>query len=132
MLFRSFYRQRMKELSEKIRRQEAEKAMEPVMKALNESKDPKQLQQRIESILHVQKQYEDSFNKSAEEDKANTEKENVPFMDRVIQVLEANYKNAEFGVPELCEAMHMSRPLLSKRLNKTQDYLPRSLSAITV
>ena len=113
-----FYRQRMKELSEKIRRQEAEKAMEPVMKALNESKDPKQLQQRIESILHVQKQYEDSFNKSAEEDKANTEKENVPFMDRVIQVLEENYKNAEFGVPELCEAMHMSRPLLSKRLNE--------------
>ncbi|MBP5277960.1 MAG: helix-turn-helix domain-containing protein [Prevotella sp.] len=112
------YRQRMKQMSEKIRRQEAEKAMVPVLKALNESKDPKQLQQRIESILHVQKQYEDSFNKSAEEDKANTEKENVPFMDRVIDILEKNYKNAEFGVPELCEAMHMSRPLLSKRLNE--------------
>ncbi len=112
------YRQRMRQMSEKIRRQETEKAMAPVIRALKESKDPKQLQQRIESILHVQKQYEDSFNKSAEEDKANTEKENIPFMDRVIKVLEENYKNAEFGVAELCEAMNMSRPLLSKRLNE--------------
>ena len=110
--------QRMKRVREKIRHQEAEKAMAPVIKALNESKDPKQLQQRIESILHIQKQYEDSFNKSAEEDKAHTEKKNIPFMDRVIKILEDNYKDAEFGVPELCEAMHMSRPTLSKRLNE--------------
>jgi AraC-like DNA-binding protein len=108
----------MRQVREKARQQEAKKAMAPIIKALHESKDPKQLQQRIESILHVQKKYEDSFSKSAEVDKMDTQMKNKPFMDKVIHVLEENYKNSEFGVPELCKAMNMSRPLLSKRLNE--------------
>ena len=112
------YRKRMEQVRRKTREQEAEKAMAPIVKALNESKDPKQLQQRIESILHIQKQYEDSYSKSAEENKEDTKKKNKPFMEKVIRVLEQNYSNSEFGVQELCEAMNMSRPLLSKHLNE--------------
>ena len=112
------YRKRMEQVREKTRKQEAEKAMAPIVKALNESNDPKQLQQRIESILHIQKQYEESYNKSAEENKEDTKKKNKPFMEKVIRILEQNYSNSEFGVTELCEAMNMSRPLLSRRLNE--------------
>lgn len=112
------YRWRMRQVREKARLQEAKKAMAPIVKALHESKDPKQLQQRIESILHIQKKYEDSFSKSAEADIEETEKKNKPFMDKVIHVLEENYQNSEFGVTELCEAMNMSRPLLSRHLNE--------------
>ena len=112
------YRKRMEQVREKTRKQEAEKAMVPIVKALNESNDPKQLQQRIESILHIQKQYEESYNKSAEENKEDTKKKNKPFIEKVIRILEQNYSNSEFGVAELCEAMNMSRPLLSRRLNE--------------
>lgn len=112
------YRKRMEQVRRKTREQEAEKVMAPIVKALNESQDPKQLQQRIESILHIQKQYEDSYSKSAAEDKEYTKAKSKPFMEKVIHILEQNYKNSEFGVTELCEAMNMSRPLLSKRLNE--------------
>ena len=48
----------------------------------------------------------------------DTKKKNKPFIEKVIRILEQNYSNSEFGVAELCEAMNMSRPLLSRRLNE--------------
>ena len=38
-------------------------------------------------------------------------------MEAVMEVMEANYANSEFGVQELAMAMHMNRSILSKKLN---------------
>lgn len=39
-----------------------------------------------------------------------------PFMEEVMDVMEKNYDNSEFGVQELADALGISRSVLSKNL----------------
>lgn len=108
------YRRRM----ETLKKREAERLMRPIEKALRESEDPEQLQQRIQGLLANQRILAESSKKSVEADAEELKKSVKPFMDRVMAVMEKNYMNSEFGVSELCEQMGMSRSLLSKKLNE--------------
>ena len=55
--------------------------------------------------------------KSIEADKEEVAKTQKPFMERVMEIMEANYTNSEFGVQEFCDALGMSRSVVSKHLN---------------
>ena len=112
VLFVWFYRLRLASL----RRQEAEKLMQPVRKALEESDDPQQLQSRIQNILDAHEYLKNSFRRTVEADKQQTVK-NKSFMERATEIMEQNYGNSEFGIDEFAEALGMSRSLVSKRLN---------------
>ena len=101
-----------------LRKREAERLLEPIEQALRESDNPQQVQARIESFLSNQRRYSQSSAKSVEADAVEQEKNTVPFMDRVMAIIEKNYMNSEFGVTEFCEQMGMSRSLLAKRLNE--------------
>ena len=112
VLFIWFYRLRLASL----RRQEAEKLMQPVRKALEESDDPQQLQSRIQNILDAHEHLKNSFKRTVEADKQQTVK-NKSFMERATEIMEQNYGNSEFGIDDFAEALGMSRSLVSKRLN---------------
>lgn len=112
VLFVWFYRLRLASL----RRQEAEKLMQPVRKALEESDDPQQLQSRIQNILDAHEYLKNSFRRTVEADKQQTVK-NKSFMERATEIMEQNYGNSEFGIDDFAEALGMSRSLVSKRLN---------------
>ena len=100
-----------------LKRQEAEQLLSPIRRVLEESDDPRQLQSRIQNILDNQQRYKDSVTKSFEADKEEQLKSTIPFMERVMTIMEANYMNSEFGVQEFCEALGMSRTVASKHLN---------------
>ena len=100
-----------------MREREVEALYRPIELALRESDEPGKLQTRIQSILETQKRYQESQDKTIEADKIEVEKTTKPFMEAVMEVMEANYANSEFGVQELAMAMHMNRSLLSKKLN---------------
>lgn len=99
-----------------LRRQEAEKLMLPVRKALEESDDPVQLQSRIQNILDAHEHLKQSFHRTVEADKQQTVK-SKSFMERAAEIMEQNYGNSEFGIDEFTEALGMSRSLVSKHLN---------------
>ncbi|MBO4827177.1 MAG: helix-turn-helix domain-containing protein [Prevotella sp.] len=103
---------------ETLRRRDAQRLMQPIEQVLRESHDPMQLQQRIENILNNQRRYTQSSAKSVEADAEQQQRLTVPFMERVMTIIEQNYMNSEFGVPEFCEKMGMSRSLLARRLNE--------------
>ena len=100
-----------------LKRREAEQLLRPIRKVLEESKNPQQLQQRISNILDNQERYQKSVTRSVEADMEEVMKNTRPFMERVMEIVEANYTNSEFGVQEFCEALGMSRSVLSKHLN---------------
>lgn len=100
-----------------MRERELEALYRPIELALRESDEPGKLQTRIQSILETQKRYQESQDKTIEADKIEVEKTTKPFMEAVMEVMEANYANSEFGVQELAMAMHMNRSILSKKLN---------------
>lgn len=108
-----FYNRRVAEL----KRREAEQLLSPIRKVLEDSEDPHQLQSRIQNILDNQQRYKQSVSKSVEVDKEEMLKSTKPFMERVMEVMEANYMNSEFGVQEFCSALGMSRTVASKHLN---------------
>ena len=92
-----------------LKRREAEQLMQPIRKVLEESKDPKQLQQRISNILDNQERYQKSVTRSVEADKEEVMKNTKPFMERVMEIMEQHYMDSEFGVQEFCDALGMSR-----------------------
>ena len=100
-----------------LRRREAEQLLNPIREVLEESEDPRQLQTRIRNILDNQQRYRQSVVKSIEADKEEVAKTQKPFMERVMEIMEANYTNSEFGVQEFCDALGMSRSVVSKHLN---------------
>ena len=100
-----------------LRRREAEQLLNPIRQVLEESEDPRQLQTRIQNILDNQQRYRQSVVKSIEADKEEVAKTQKPFMERVMEIMEANYTNSEFGVQEFCDALGMSRSVASKHLN---------------
>ena len=101
----------------RLKRKEAEQLLSPIRKVLEESDDPRHLQGRIQNILDNQERYRQSVTKSLEADKEIVMKSTKPFMERVMEIMEANYMNSEFGVQEFCDALGMSRTVVSKHLN---------------
>ena len=101
----------------RLKRLEAEQLLNPIRRVLEESEDPAQLQTRIQNILDNQQRYRHSVTKSVEADKEEVLKRTKPFMERVMEIMEANYMNSEFGVQEFCDALGMSRTVASKHLN---------------
>ncbi len=101
----------------RLKRLEAEELLNPIRRVLEESEDPAQLQTRIQNILDNQQRYKHSVTKSVEADKEEVLKRTKPFMERVMEIMEANYMNSEFGVQEFCDALGMSRTVASKHLN---------------
>ena len=81
-----------------MKRLEAEQLLSPIRKVLEESEDPRQLQSRIQNILDNQERYKQSVSKSVEADKVEVMKTTKPFMERVMEIMEANYMDSEFGV----------------------------------
>jgi ligand-binding sensor domain-containing protein/AraC-like DNA-binding protein len=100
-----------------LKQKEAEQLLNPIRKVLEESDDPRKLQTRIQTILDNHQRYKESVSKSVEADKEGVLKSTKPFMERVMSVMEANYMNSEFGVQEFCDALGMSRTVVSKHLN---------------
>lgn len=100
-----------------LKRREAEQLLNPIRKVLEESENPGQLQSRIQNILDNQERYRKSVSKSVEADKEEVLQSTRPFMDRVMEVMEQNYTNSEFGVQQFCDAIGMSRSVASKHLN---------------
>lgn len=100
-----------------LKRREAEQLLSPIREVLEESEDPRQLQTRIRNILDNQQRYKNSVSKSVEADKEELLKSTKPFMERVMEIMEHNYMNSEFGVQEFCDALGMSRSVASKHLN---------------
>ena len=101
----------------RLKRIEAEQLLNPIRKVLEESEDPRQLQTRIQNILDNQQRYRDSVTKSVEADKEEVLKVTRPFMERVMEIMEKNYMDSDFGVQEFCDALGMSRTVASKHLN---------------
>ena len=108
-----FYRYKEREW----KRQEAEVLLTPIRKVLEEADQPQQLQSRIQNILDNHEKLQVSYHKSVEADKEEVMRTNKPFMDHAMEILEQHYTNSDFGVTEFAEAIGMSKPLLSKRLN---------------
>ena len=102
---------------EKMHEREVEELYRPIEAALKDSDEPGKLQSRIQMILENQKRYQDSQKKSIEADKKQVAGKERPFMDAVMDVMEKNYDNSEFGVQELSDAMGLNRSVLSKMLN---------------
>ena len=102
---------------EKMREREVEELYRPIEAALKDSDEPGKLQSRIRMILENQKRYQDSQKKSIEADRKQVAEKERPFMDIVMEVMEKNYDNSEFGVQELADEMRMNRSVLSKMLN---------------
>ena len=100
-----------------VKRREAEQLLSPIRQVMEESEDPRQLQARIRTILDNQQRYRHSVEKSMEVDKEEMAKTQKPFMERVMEIMEANYSNSDFGVQEFCDALGMSRSVASKHLN---------------
>lgn len=105
---------------EKMREREVEELYRPIEAALKDSDEPGKLQSRIQMILENQKRYQDSLKKSIEADRKQVAEKERPFMDIVMEVMEKNYDNSEFGVQELADEMRMNRSVLSKMLNAGQ------------
>ena len=102
---------------EKMRELEVKSLYQPIEEALMQSEEPGELQTRIKSILENQRRYKESQQKTIEADRKEVEANERPFMERIIEIMEANYSSSKFGVQELADLMGMSRTLLSKRLN---------------
>jgi len=102
---------------EKMREREVEELYRPIEAALKDSDEPGKLQSRIQMILENQKRYQDSQKKSIEADKKQVAENERPFIEKVMEVMEKNYDNSEFGVQELADAMGINRSVLSKMLS---------------
>ena len=100
-----------------LKRREAEQLLSPIREVLEESDDPRQLQSRIRNILDNQLRYKKSVTKSVEADREEVLQSTKPFMERVMEIMEQNYMDSEFGVQEFCEALGLSRSVASKHLN---------------
>ena len=100
----------------KMREREVEALYRPIEAALKDSDEPEKLQSRIQMILRNQQRYQESQKKSIEADKKQVVENAHPFMESVMEVMEKNYDNSEFGVQELSDAMGLNRSVLSKKL----------------
>ena len=71
---------------------------------------------RIQKILKNEKRYQQSQQKTIDQDKTEVQAKEVPFMDRIMKVMEDNYANPELNVKMIADAMRMQRTEVSKQL----------------
>ena len=90
----------------------------PIEAALKDSDEPGKLQTRIQAILENQKRYQESQQKTIEADKKQVAEHTKPFMEAVMEIMEKEYGESEFGVQVLADKMGMNRSVLSKKLNE--------------
>ena len=100
-----------------LKKREERRLMEPIETIMRESENPEELQTRIQDMLHMQLKLKESSTKTAAVDEQRMIANTRPFMEQVMEAMEANYNNSEFGVPELCDELGMSRTLVSRKLN---------------
>lgn len=103
---------------EKMREREVEELYRPIEAALKDSDEPGKLQSRIQAILENQKRYQESQQKTIEADKKQVAEHTKPFMEAVMEIMEKEYGESEFGVQVLADKMGMNRSVLSKKLNE--------------
>ena len=109
---RYVYKRRMEEM----RNREAEQLYRPIEAVLKDSQEPELLQMRIQKILKNEKRYQQSQQKTIDQDKTEVQAKEVPFMDRIMKVMEDNYANPELNVKMIADAMRMQRTEVSKQL----------------
>lgn len=75
---------------------------------------------RIENIIKSKRQYQHSFSLNMDVSTLNIEEDSrdKKFMDKVMQVMAENYKEADFEVSEFAEAIGISKTLLNKKLQE--------------
>ena len=105
-----------------MREREVEALYRPIELALKESDEPGKLQKRIQMILENQERYQESQRKSIDADKEEVSANLKPFMQSVMEIMEENYANSEFGVQELSDALNLSRGRLTKKLSTVTGY----------
>lgn len=73
---------------------------------------------RIENILENRRRYQKKFAMAMDVDALNMEEESgdKKFLNRIMEVIKANYKNSYFEVSDFCEAAGVSKSLLNKKL----------------
>lgn len=106
------YKRRMRLMRDRV----AEQLYRPIESALKDSKEPELLQTRIQKILQNERLYQESQRQSIDKDKSETQAKEVPFMDRIMKVMEENYANPELNVKMIADAMRMQRTEVSKQL----------------
>ena len=116
----ALYKKRVRQL----RQQEEEKLMRPIEDALRESENPIALRKRIQSIIDNRKRMAESVSKTAVADDQLAAQAQKPFMEHIMEIMEQNYMNSEYGVTELTEQMGINRTLLSKKLNEETGMSP--------
>ena len=98
-----------------LRRRTVEELYKPIEKAMSESNAPERLQKQIQGIINAQRRVDVSTENAAADVKLES---TVPFMDRVMAMLEKNYQNSEFDVNDMSSELGVSRSVLGKRLNE--------------
>lgn len=98
-----------------LRRRTVEELYKPIEQAMEESNAPERLQKQIQGIINAQRRVDASTDSAAADARQEPD---IPFMDRVMAVLEKNYQNSEFGVNEISSELGMSRSVVGKRLNE--------------
>ena len=98
--------------------------MRPIEDALRESENPIALRKRIQSIIDNRKRMAESVSKTAVADDQLAAQAQKPFMEHIMEIMEQNYMNSEYGVTELTEQMGINRTLLSKKLNEETGMSP--------
>jgi ligand-binding sensor domain-containing protein/AraC-like DNA-binding protein len=106
------YKYRMKLMRDKVTVQ----LYRPIEAALKDSSEPELLESRIQTILQNEKLYQQSQKQSIDKDKSEVQEKEVPFMDRIMKVMEENYANPDLNVMMIAEAMGMQRTEVSKQL----------------
>lgn len=107
----------------RLRKHEADLLLDPIRKTLSDTKDADTLRQRIQNILDNQNRYKESYEKTARDNNDMTEQKSEPFLAKIMNLMEKNYMNSDFGANEMCESMGMSRTALAKKM-KVETGLP--------
>ena len=81
--------------------------------------DEEMLLARIRNILDNKRRYQSQFQKTMQTEVLNIPEEtgDKKFIDRIMEVVEANYKNSYFEVGDFAEALGVSRSLLNKKMS---------------
>ena len=112
ILSRYIYLRRLEEM----RNREVEELYRPIEAALRDSEDAGKLQVRIQEILKTQERYQQSQQKTVAADKKEVVEKRIPFMEKVMAVMEQRYGDSAFGVQELADTLGCSRATLSHNL----------------
>lgn len=112
------YKYRMRLMRDRV----AVQLYRPIEAALKDSKEPELLESRIQKILQNEKLYQQSQKQSLDKDKTEVRSKEVPFMDRIMKVMEENYANPDLNVGMIAEALGMQRTEVSKQLQSNVGF----------